>query len=192
MKLEDYIDQVKSPRKKMAFEPKFSAVDIDHCNNISEDKKELIKAVFPYLAENLFMDLVDRYENEASEYAYYRAHSMDGFDLLVRTKICDFVDNHGVFKAISKESFYDEYNKCKKTGAQKYADVEILIYHAVEDYKKDNYIHIYYTDDGNVFLDSIASYTISRMPEADLGKCLAKFCLGCMEQEKRGYNRVRK
>lgn len=192
MKLEDYINKAKIPSKRMTSETKFSAADIDHYDNISEDKKELIKSVFPYLPENLFMDVIDRYENEISEYAYYRSHSIDGYDVLVRTKICDFAENHGSLRAISKDSFYTEYNKRKKVGAQKYADVEILIYRAVEDYKKDNYIHIYYAEDENVFLDSKAAYTISKMQESDLGKCLAKFCLDCMEGERRGYNRVRK
>ena len=56
MKLEDYIYNIKNPQKRMGAEKKFTALKLDCYSDISEDKKELIKSVFPYLTEELFMD----------------------------------------------------------------------------------------------------------------------------------------
>ena len=190
MKLEDYIRSVNQPHKRKASDTRFAAVELDHYNSISLGKKELIKDVFPYLTEDLFMDLIDRYERELSEYAYYLSRSGDGYMVLVRTKICNVVKDD-IPKAISSDRFYADYNSRPKIGPQKYADVSILTYRDLEDSSKDRYMQIYYMEDGTAFLDSSSATTISKMSEDSLGRCLAHVCIECMEREQRGYSRVR-
>jgi len=190
MKLEDYINNIKNPRKNIKTDVKYTALDIDSYNFISWEKKELVKAVFPYLADDMFMDIFERYEQENSEYAFYQSRSSGKLDLLIRVKICDVVDNYKNLRAVSREKFDAEYNRCAKTGSQKYADAKVLAYRDPDDGFHDYYMDIYYTDDGKAFVDSTVANAINKMGVNDLGKALARFCIDC-EKEK-GRSRVRK
>ena len=191
MKLEDYINNVKRPNKVRAPEFKFTALDLDHYSNISEEKKELIKSVFPYLSEDLFMDVIDRYDEEASEYAYYQTRSNDGFNVLVRIKICNSISGSDMFQAISRETLEREYNRCTKFGSQDYAIVKLLVHRHADDSIYDQYVNLYYVTDGKVFLDTTVANIISKMKESDLGRGLARVCIDCMENEQHGYSRIR-
>ena len=183
MKLEDYIEGIKNPKRKMTPEVKYTALDLDSYTFLPLDKKELIKAVFPYLREDMFMDIFERYENEDSEYAFYQTCSEGKINLLLRVKICDLVDNRSRLQAVPRDKFDSEYNRCVKVGSQKYADIKIFPYYNLSQGFSDSYIQIYYTDDGKVFIDSTAANTIKKMDVNDLGKSLAKFCIDC-EKEK--------
>ncbi|MBQ6546600.1 MAG: hypothetical protein IJL74_01210 [Bacilli bacterium] len=193
MKLEDYINSMKIPSKRKMPEIKFTACNIDNYDNISEDKKELIKEVFFYLSEDLFMDVFERRERQISEYAYYQSRSNEGERVLVRIRICDFPKNSNMLQPISRDRFDAEYNRCAKVGAQKYANVNFLIYRDADDSGCDRYMEIYYMDDGSVFLDSSTANIIKKINVNDLGKYLARVCIEWMEEEKEhGYSRVRK
>ena len=192
MTLEDYINSIRKPAKRKFPEDRFTATELSCYDNISEEKKELIRSAFSYLNDYLFMDVFDRYEKQVCEYAYYQYCTNEGLRVLIRIKVCDLIGFPDVLRPIPENRFYEEYNRCSKIGSQKYADVKILAQRDQDDPNYDYYIKIFYMYDGSVFLDSTAANVIKNMKVNDLGKYLAKVCIECIEkEEKLGYQRVR-
>ena len=193
MTLEDYIYNIKNPWKRMEAETKFTAAEIDYYDNISDAKKQLLKEVYPYLNDDMFMDALERYEKELSEYAYYQTYFNKGNRMLIRMKICNLSGSGNSFASVPRESFDSAYNRFEKIGVQKYACVQFLVSRDSFDPHYDNYVKVYYLEDGNVFLDSSVANVIAKMDIHTLGGNLARFCIEHEnENEKRGYTRVRK
>ena len=193
MTLEDYIYNIKNPWKRMEVETKFTTAEIDYYDNISDDKKQLLREVYPYLKEDMFMDALERYEKEVSEYAYYQTYFNKGSRMLIRIKICNLSGSEGKFVAVPRESFDKAYNRFEKIGVQKYACAQFLASRDAFDPHYDRYVRVYYLEDGNVFLDSSVANEIAKMDIHTLGRNLARFCIEHEQKnENHVYTRVRK
>lgn len=184
MNLDDYIYNMKNQIKKSEPGPVLCYYELNSFKNVSEEKQNLIKQLFPHLNDRLFQSALERYDHGSSEYTYYQTYSENGIKALARVKSCDFVGNYCYANPVSARDFYKEYSKGKKVGSQRYTSIKIQTYHDV-DGEGDLYMEIYYMDDGSVFINDYAAGVIEKMSVSQVGGSLAQVCLQLEENEER-------
>lgn len=192
MNLDNYINNLKNKPKNEHSKIYFSQFDIDSFDNISDEKKELIRQLYHYLDEDLFRDIFDRYYNDLKEYAYYQSCTDEGVRGLVGVSTCELVGSYDMPVRVSQERFDKQYNKGLKVGSQKYTTVSYMTHYDSND-GFHSYITIFYFSDGNVFISYNTAYELEKMSVDELGNALASICLQLeKEQEMNKKNKVRK
>ena len=176
MDVKDYIDKLEVTNK-IKIERLYSLKELSSYKYISNDKMELIRSVFPYLesesftdAEHLYSDYTYPIENEG----FVQTLSSDGVRALVPIRFAFQDDDTRPQIIISAASFNKQYNKIRKIGSQRYTHISL-----VRDLNSDEkeFFKIYYTEDGNVFLNSEASFIIRNRNIDVLGDELARICI---------------
>ena len=184
MNLNDYINDIKNPPRRPDLPPTIECYELEAFNELSDEKKELLREVLPYFEKRSFRTALERYEANSSEYAYYQTCSDSGYRALARVKICDFRGNYCYPYPVSAEKFYKEYSKGKKVGSQKYTSFKIQTHYDV-DGEDNRYTEVYYTEDGGVFLTTYGAEVFAKMTDDEVGLCLARVCINLEEQAAR-------
>lgn len=181
MELNDYIRRAKNPPKR-ELPVTFSAIELDNYKEIPYEKKKLLRAVSSHLSYDSFGDVYSEYRNKKGQYSYYQSQSEDGVRGVVRVTICTLEGSYDIPKPISKEKLDYEYNRCVKVGSQRYIHFDIVTYDSPEEECFDRHLHLFYTEDGGVFISSGGAEEIQRLTVDQLGNILANTCI---EQETR-------
>lgn len=181
MNLNDYINDAKNYSRKTDTPPVIEYYELEAFDEISEEKKELLRDVLPHFEKRTFRSALERYESNSSEYAYYQTYSDTGLRALARVKICDFRGNYCYPEPVSAKNFYKEYSKGKKVGSQRYTSFKIQTYYDV-DGEDNRYTEVYYMEDGGVFLTTYGAEVFKNMTIDQVGACLAGVCIRLEEQ----------
>lgn len=170
MNLDGYIKRRKEEEKSPKTDITFSALDINCYENISDEKKELVRDMFSHIDDNEYFNIFDRWLFGSDVYGYYQSESENGTRGLVQIQIVD-----GGHSSLSEHYVCEEYNKGLKVGGQNYSSV-YLIFH-----EKGSSINIFYVSDGNIFLDEGSALAMEKISVDELGDALADVCI---EKEK--------
>lgn len=175
MDIKHYMDELdKHPSTRNNY-----LMEVDYYDKISEDKKELLKSVFPYLSKDSFLNLLhiyNDYKYPIKDTGYIQCISenhINRFLVPIRVSFFDDLDYNKPTEVLPEEAFDKKYNQYEKVGSQDFTKITIDRKINSEESGK---ISIVYTGDGKVFLDDDAAVAIAWKSEDELGIQLALVC----------------
>lgn len=194
MDVKEYIDKLDTSKKVENIKHN-DIMELGYFNNVSIDKKELLRSVFPYLGEDSFVDALHVYNDfpyPIADDVFVQTLTDRNERILVPIRIAWQNDDTRPPVMLTEKSFNKLYHSYKQFGSQKYTSISLLKYMNTDE---KEYINIYYTEDGGVFLNNEASFIIQNRRLDLLGEQLARICIyrdkNVKERNKR-YQRVMK
>lgn len=174
MDIKEYIDSLDD--YKQIISKNYDIRNLKSYNNITDEKKELIISVFPYLLDESFLDIKQIYgekNNPLDRFGFVQTYSPNGKNVLLPIRLSWNEEDMRPSSYIKEEALDRKIKRIRKFGSQRYTYITITKQKNTDEL---DYAKIYYTDDGNVFISGETAHIIQYKDINDLGFELAMNC----------------
>ncbi len=192
MSLNDYIEKRDRVNKtRSVFEPR----DIDSYSDIDDEKKALIRDMIPYLGEDSYINLLHIYNDFSTpvySIGYVQCEDENGVRYLDSIRV-SWEEEYGYGSptcVLPVAEFNHKYQGLNKIGSQDYTSIKLQR----KKYSSESGdIEIFYTRDGNIFVNGDAACALAYKSIDELGEQLAwivKYREESVKQKNDFYNRI--
>ena len=194
MHISSFMNKQNDPKKTRSL---FELKELDYYDEISDDKKELLRSVIDYLSEQSFNNILHIYndfEFPINRIAYVQCLNEEGTRILNPIELSRDEDDDYMKPTIviSEEEFHKKYNMYRRVGSQDYTSISIS---RVKYSSESDQLEIYYTKDGHVFINSITATALAYKDINEIGEQIAFICQyreSAIEKNNNHYRRIMK
>ena len=176
MRVDHYVEKLSEKKEQKAISP-FKFRDLNTFERIDKEKKELIRSVRDYLYDDEFKDILYYYNDfyfPVEQFGMVQCIDEDKVRCLESIRLWEESDSDYKPSIITpRDEFLKIYKSLRKIGSQEYAYATIK---ATKWSDEPEYYNIYYTNDGNVFINAIEASNFAYWDIDNIGERLAVFC----------------